>query len=98
MQDVQNLLQPVNVQNVHQDISSHQQINAHKLTLNVLISTQTKINVKVVTVDTLCCKKNARFQKSMKNTRLRTVLLITVIKDAFNALIGFICQTINAKM
>lgn len=98
MQDVHNLLQPVNVWNVHRDISLHQQINVLKLTLNVLISTLTKTDVKVVTVDTLCCKKNVRFQKLMKNTRLRTVLLTTVIKNAFNVSIGFICQTTNAKM
>jgi len=98
VQDVHNLLQPVNVWNVHRDISLHQQINVLKLTLNVLISTLTKTNVKVVTVDTLCCKKNVRFPKLMKNTRLRTVLLTTVIKNAFNASIDFICRTTNAKM
>ena len=59
---------------------------------------QTKTNVKAVTVDILCWNKNVKFPRSINNTKSRTVSPIMVIKNVFNALIDFICQTINAKM
>ncbi len=92
----QSLTHLENVTNVPMDIMPAMVV-ARLLMLNVRNSILTQRTVKAAMRDMHYCKEGVRFQRSTKNSKLKTVWLTIPTTNAFNALIDSISLTINAK-